>query len=237
MLTTTFLISDSAFSLGFFRVSEGAGLSLSCGGLGEAAVKTSVRQVPSWIMAVWRLANCTCPPDMVCLNAPNPLMFTMSDSAYMVTYTQTVCAWTQMRLLRPNQSFKHWQNQQQKNQNGRTTRTLYCRTQQRGPKRFLYEGKSEWGDSLKAFLDTQRNGLTLFHTIAPASQIALVMHNVFTEKKKITIELKYGALYWADVRRAFLFMGKYCRTLTLSFTTTACELQLPTAIAHREEKK
>lgn len=65
----------------------------------------------------------------------------------------------------------------------------------RTSKRFLYEGRREQGDSLKAFLDTQQNGPTFFHTIAPASQIALVMHNVFTEKKKVTIELEYGALY------------------------------------------
>ena len=54
----------------------------------------------------------------------------------------------------------------------------------RTSKRFLYEGRRERGDSLKASLDTRRNGPTFFHTIAPASQIALVMHNVFTGKEK-----------------------------------------------------
>lgn len=69
---------------------------------------------------------------------------------------------------------------------------IHCSIEQgENSKRFLYEGARKWGDSLKASPDTWQNWPTVFHTIAPASQIALVMHRFLQESKR---ELKYCVL-------------------------------------------
>lgn len=179
---------------------------------------------------------------MVCLYASNPLCL-RCQTHYATCMHIHVHPWKQTKSLTANQSLDCRITQQQKSEHGNNVHTPLSKPAKRTSKRFLYEGRRGWGDSLKAFLDTQLNGPTSFHTIAPASQIALVIHNVFTgkKKKKITIELKYGALYWVDVWRAFLFYREILQDSDIIFhnkikLTLQLQAKASAEIARKEKK-
>lgn len=88
------------------------------------------------------------------------------------------------RTQRTDQSLDYRLTRQQKSEYGNSVDTPLSNPAKRTSKRFPYEGRRKCGDSLKAFPDTQQNGPTFFQTIAPASQIVLVMHDVFHMEKK-----------------------------------------------------
>lgn len=111
-----------------------------------------------------------------------PLKHHSRDYLHVYVFKKTGSVWK--AISHKSAEYLSKKRKEKKQERGNSNDAFLSDAAKTTSKRFLYKGRRKLGDILKASPDTQQNWPTFFHSIAPVSPIALVMHNFFHKRKE-----------------------------------------------------